>query len=130
MGTRTIGYASKLLFLLVLCLPVVRAHTNQVVEKEGRLVVTVTYGDVDNTPARNVHIYVHGYLPKYPDSEKSIVLKAARVGQYEASLPQGIYDILVSDAGSLPRSRRVEIKPDKSEFWTLKLEFDDDHLEK
>ena len=122
----TIGFGAIL--LMGLCEPSAGADTNPL--SEGKLIVIVTYGDVDNTPARNVRVYVHGYLPRYADSEKSQVLEATRDGQYEASLSPGLYDILVSEEGSLPRCKRVEINPNERQFWTLRLELDHEHLEK
>ena len=93
-------------------------------EKDGTLVVLVTWGDLDNTPATNVYIEAHGFVPKYR-SEKSFVLKSLRDGQYEATLPPAVYDVFVSDGTSEPRCRRVLIRPGLTETWTLKLKIDE-----
>jgi len=61
------------------------------VEEDGTLVVLVTWGDDDNTPASHVYIEAHGFVWKY-HSEKSFVLNGSTAGSYETSLPQGVYD--------------------------------------
>jgi hypothetical protein len=98
-------------------------------EKDGALVVMVTYGDVNNTPARNVVVEVYGYRRKYP-REKSVLLKPSKGGQYGASLQPGIYDVFVSEGSSTPRCRRLEIRAGQTSCWTLKPEIDDVYLDK
>ena len=61
---------------------------------------------------------------------KSVLLKATKDGQYEASLKPGLYDVFVSEATSTPRCRRVEIRAGETECWTLKLEIDEVYLDK
>ena len=98
-------------------------------QKDGILVVLVTWGDVDNTPANDVYIEAHGFVVKY-GLEKSFVLKMAKAGRYEAALPPGVYDVFVSEGTSIPRCRRVLVTEDRTGYWTLKLEHDDVYLEK
>ena len=93
-------------------------------EKSGTLVVRVTWGDDDNTPAKNVYIEARGFV-REGNSEKSFVLKSSSPGQYEASLPAGIYDVFVSEKVSEPRCRRMRIVAGLPSTWTLKLEFDE-----
>jgi hypothetical protein len=104
---------------------------NRPLEKEGRLIVIVTWGDIDNTPARNVVVGVHGYTRglKSPP-EMPILLKPTKDGQYEASIQPGIYDVFVSEATSVPRCRRLQVNTGLSSYWTLKLEIDDVYLDK
>jgi hypothetical protein len=97
---------------------------SQASEKEGTLVVLVTFGDVDNTPATDVHVEAYGFVPKY-DSEKPFVLKRSNAGRYEASLPPGVYDVFVSEGTSEPRCRRMRIREGMPSTWTLKLEVDE-----
>jgi len=97
--------------------------------KEGTLVVLVTWGDLNNTPATDVWIEAHGFVPMY-HSERSFVLKLSQAGQYEASLPPAVYDVFVSEGTSLPRCNRVLIKSGKKEYRTLKLEVDNVYTEK
>ena len=99
------------------------------VEKDGTLIVLVTFGDVDNTPANDVYIEAHGFVSKY-DSEKSFVLKRSTAGRYETSLPPAIYDVFVSEGTSEPRCRRMRIREGLPSTWTLKLEIDEIYLEK
>jgi len=101
----------------------------QALEKDGALVAIVTWGDVDNTPARNVVVEVFGYGRKN-SREKSVLLKPSQDGRYEASLQPGLYDVFVSEATSVPRCRRLEIKAGETKYWTLKLEIDDVYLDK
>jgi hypothetical protein len=98
-------------------------------EKDGTLVVRVTLGDVDNTPANNVYVEAHGFVPKY-NSEKSFVLKRSTAGRYETSLPPAIYDVFVSEGTSEPRCRRMRIREGLPSTWTLKLDLDEIYLEK
>ena len=122
-------HASVLILLLALC-PAARAGaTGPALEKDGALVVIVTYGDVENSPARNVVVEVYGYGRKFP-REKSVLLKPSKEGQYEATLQPGIYDVFVSEGSSTPRCRRLEISAGETSYWTLKLEIDDVYLDK
>ena len=98
-------------------------------DKDGTLVVLVTWGDIDNTPANDVYIEAHGFVRKY-NSEKSFTLNMSHAGRYEASLPPGVYDVFVSESTSIPRCRRVLISPGFAGYWTLKLETDDVYTEK
>jgi len=98
-------------------------------KKDGKLVVLVTWGDVDNTPATDVYVEAYGFVRKF-GSEKSFVLNMSRAGRYEVSLPPGVYDVFVSEGSSIPRCRRVLISPGFTGYWTLKLEIDDVYSEK
>lgn len=98
-------------------------------EEDGTLVVFVTWGDDNNTPANGVYIEAHGFVWKY-HSEKSFVLKSSTAGRYETSLPPGVYDVFVSDGGSEPRCRRMRIREGLTETWTLKLVLDQVYTER
>ena len=98
-------------------------------EKDGTLVVLVTWGDIDNTPANDVYVEAYGFVRKY-NTSKSFVLKMSNAGRYESSLPPGVYDVFVSEGTSIPRCRRVLITPGLIGYWTLKLEIDDVYTEK
>ena len=100
---------------------------NRLDEKEGALVVFVTWGDDDNTPAKGVYVEAHGYVKKY-NSEKSFVLKGSTPGRYETSLPPGLYDVFVSDGISEPRCRRMRIREGLTGKWTLRLEMDEVYI--
>ena len=115
----------KLLPLLLALLVAKCAYSaDRPADKDGTLVVLVTFGDVDNTPATNVYVEAYGFVREY-NSKKSFVLKMPRAGKYEASLPAGVYDVFVSEGTSIPRCRRVLIRPGLTGYWTLKLEIDD-----
>jgi hypothetical protein len=103
--------------------------TGQHPGKDGALVVLVTWGDINNTPANDVYVEAYGFVDKY-DANKSFVLKMSRAGQYEASIPPGIYDVFISEGESVPRCRRVLIRPEMTTYWTLKLEQDDVYMNK
>lgn len=93
-------------------------------QKDGTLVVLVTWGDVDNSPATDVYVEAYGFVHELR-TEKSFLLKSTSPGQYEASLPPGVYDVFVSEGTSFPRCRRVLITAGRTGTWTLKLEIDD-----
>jgi hypothetical protein len=120
-GNRYLG----ILLLLLALLPMGRAvDADRRLEKDGTLVVLVTWGDVDNTPADDVYAEAYGFVRKY-GSKKSFVLDSSRAGRYEASLPPGVYDVFVSEGTSEPRCRRMLIGAGKTSTWTLKLEIDE-----
>jgi hypothetical protein len=107
--------------LLALFLKPVCAH--QQPEKNGELVVKVTDGDIDNSPADHVYVEAYGYSGK-EQFRRSFVLQSTRKGEYKISLSPGIYDVFVSEGISDPRCKRVQISPGLPTFWTLKLEMD------
>jgi hypothetical protein len=118
-----------LVLLLALLMTGSAQNAGQPSEKDGKLVVLVTWGDVDNTPATDVFIEAHGFVPKY-NSEKSFLLKMSSQGHYESPLPPGVYDVFVSEGTSVPACKRVLIKAASTTDWTLKLENDYVYTEK
>jgi hypothetical protein len=124
MNILNLRYFSLLILFLVLLPTEGAVHASQASQKNGTLIVKVTWGDIDNTPANDVYIEAYGFVEKY-DSTKSFTLKMSHNGQYEVSLPAGVYDVFVSEGGSLPRCRRLLIRPGLTTYWTLKLEIDD-----
>lgn len=129
MNILALRYLSALVLALAF-LPIGRAEDlGRPAEKDGTLVVLVTWGDVDNTPANDVYVEAHGFVIK-DGLEKSFVFKMSHAGRYEASLPPGVYDVFVSEGTSTPRCRRVLITANYTGYWTLKLEHDDVYLQK
>lgn len=122
-------YMSVSMLFLVLLLSGTLIHSQQASQKDGALVVQVTWGDMDNTPANDVYVEAYGFVPKYR-STKSFVLKMPQDGHYEASLPPGAYDVFVSEGTSVPRCRRLLIREGLTTYWTLKLEIDDVYTDK
>jgi hypothetical protein len=112
---------------LVMCWSV--AFAGDKGQPEGKLVVMVTWGDLDNTPATDVYIEAHGWVAKLR-AEKSFPLKLVRAGHYEAVLSPGIYDVFVSEGTSVPRCKRVLIRPGRTGYWTLKLKIDEVYIDK
>ena len=127
MNLLRVGTAYVLLLLLVLLPWDNPANASQASEKDGTLIVNVTWGDGGNTPANDVYIEAHSYVVKYR-SEKSFVLKMSHAGEYTVSLPPGIYDVFVSESSSWPKCRRAVIRPGSPTYWRLKLEIEDDHM--
>lgn len=97
--------------------------------ENGTLIVLVTWGDVDNTPADDVYIEAHTSAAK-SSAPASYVLAKVHPGRYEVTLPPGIYDVFVSEGSSVPRCRRVQIRPKFQSYWTVKLEIDDVYINK
>jgi hypothetical protein len=129
MNIPSIRYSSVLMLLLAVLASGRAQEAGRPLEKDGTLVVLVTWGDIDNTPATDVYVEAHGFVRKN-DSEKSFVLKMSHAGRYEVSLPPGVYDVFVSEGTSIPRCRRVLVSPGFTGYWTLKLEIDDVYTEK
>ncbi len=124
MSVRSLGHLSVLMLSIAVLAGGRAQDAGRASEKDGTLVVLVTWGDIDNTPADDVYVEAHGFVRKYR-SEKSFVLKMSRPGRYEASLSPGVYDVFVSEGGSVPRCRRVLVSSGFTGYWTLKLEVDD-----
>ena len=98
-------------------------------DKDGTLVVKVSWDDVDRTPAHGLYIEAHGFAVNGV-LEKSFVFKMVKAGCYEAALPTGVYDVFVSEASSTPRCRRVLITAGYTGYWNLMLEHDDVYLQR
>ena len=98
-------------------------------DKNGKLVVLVITDDVYRTPARDAYIEVHSFNVNWV-AEKSFVLTKVKAGQYEATLPPGVYDVFVSEPTSTPRCRRLLVTANRTGYWSLMLEHDDVYLER
>jgi hypothetical protein len=94
------------------------------VDGYGTLIIHVTWGDLNNTPAVDVYVVAHGYNSEH-HAPPSYVFSQVNPGQYESSLPPGVYDVFVSEGNSVPRCKRVLIQPKRRSYWTLKLEDDE-----
>jgi hypothetical protein len=116
-------YLCAIAFLLALLTSGSSKDFAQTPNENGKLVVFVTWGDVNNTPATDAYIEAHGFVLRY-NSDKSFVLQLSRAGRYEAQLPSGVYDVFVSEGTSVPACKRVLIKAETTTNWTLKLETD------
>ena len=116
-------------FFFLILLSEAPVHAQQASQKDGALVVEVTWGDVENTPANDVYVEAYGFVPKY-SSTKSFVLKMSHDGHYETPLSPGVYDVFVSEGTSVPRCRRLLIREGLTTYWTLKLEIDDVYTDK
>lgn len=129
MNILSLKHLSILVLLLVL-LPTLRSGgANRPSEKDGTLVVLVTWGDANDTPANDAYVEAYGFVREY-GSEKSFVLKSPSTGRYEALLPAGVYDVFVSEGISVPSCKRVLISAGSTTPWTLKLETDHVYTEK
>ncbi len=124
---RTLKIYKVFLVLAFLLCPIGQAVSDKPSEKDGGLVVHVTWGDVDNTPATNVYIEAYGLVRK-EHSARAFILKSLKAGEYQTTLPPGVYDIFISEGTSVPRCRRILIPPGMTNYWTLKLEVDDVYL--
>jgi len=129
MNTLSLRYLTVFVILLALAPTRSADNASRPLEKDGTLVVLVTWGDVDNTPATNVYVEAYGFVRK-DGTSKSFLLKSAGPGRYETSLPPGVYDVFVSEGTSIPRCRRVLITAGFTGDWTLKLEMDDVYQQK
>jgi hypothetical protein len=117
----------SLVFLVLLSMLAKYVNAAPPPKKNGTLVALVTWGDVENTPAKGVYVEAHGYVVSLK-AEKSYIFKMVHPGRYEASLPLGVYDVFVSDGSSEPRCRRMRNAPGDVGVWTLKLKMDEIYL--
>lgn len=97
--------------------------------KDTTFAVLVTWDDAYKTPTTGAYVEAHSFNVNGV-SEKSFVLRIVKPGQYEAALPPGVYDVFVSEASSMPRSKRVLINEGGGPVWSLMLEHDDIYLQK
>lgn len=96
--------------------------------REGFLAVTVTLGEA-RTPLPTASVFVRGYRHVYL-GDLFAVLSQTREGVYGVSLPPGVYDVFVSDAGTIPVCRRVAILAGQREEFSANLKLDMEHIEK
>src|SRR5262249_26772170 len=108
MNILSLRYLSVLVLLVAFLQTGKAYHTHSPLQQDGKLVVLVTWGDANNTPATNTYVEAYGFVRKY-GSKKSFVLNSSLAGRYEASLPPGVYDVFVSDGVSVPACKRVLI---------------------
>lgn len=118
-----IKYLRFVALLFLLSTSVKFASATSPPEEDGTIVVLVTWGDINNTPANDVYIEAHGYVVK-DKAEKSFIFKIVRDGRYETTIPPGVYDVFVSEGNSEPRCKRMLVVSGKTGYWTLKLETD------
>jgi len=81
MNILNLRYFSLLILLLGLLHAEKPVHASQASQKDGALIVKVTWGDIDNTPANDVYVEAYGFVEKY--DAKSFVLKMSHDGQYD-----------------------------------------------
>ncbi|HVC48504.1 MAG TPA: hypothetical protein VND90_14790 [Terracidiphilus sp.] len=111
--------------LFALLLTGTRAHLNAAppAESNGDLRALITWGDMDNTPAKGAYVEAYGYVAS-AKSMHSFVFKMLEAGRYEVSLPRGLYDVFISDGNSLPTCRRMRVTSGEVKVWTVKLKND------
>ena len=97
-------------------------------EKDGILVVLVSWDDAYKTPATGVYIEAHSFNANGV-LEKSFILKMVKAGRYESAIPPGIYDVFVSEASSTPRCKRMPVTAGYTPYWNLMLEHDTVYLQ-
>jgi hypothetical protein len=97
-------------------------------DDDGVITVFVTYGDMDRTPASTAYVEASGVMRK-DGSRKSFVLKSSKPGQYETSVPRGIYDVFVSEGTSRPQCSRLIVGAGLTATWKLQLKIDEEHLQ-
>jgi hypothetical protein len=124
MNILSLKYLSVFVIVFALVGTSAAGNAGRPVGNDGTLVVLVTWGDVNNTPATDVYVEAYGFV-RTQGTSKSFLLKSTGPGRYEASLPPGVYDVFVSEGTSFPRCRRVLVTAGVTGTWTLKLEIDD-----
>lgn len=125
MPIRMCSYIGYCMLFLSLLASERTAYATHAVEKDGELIIHVTWGDNENTPANDVYAQAYGWVWAGKDSSfKSFVLKMTHAGEYKTSLPPGVYDVFISEGSSVPRCKRVLVKKGLTTDWTLKLKID------
>lgn len=83
-------YSSVLAFMLVVVLAGMTVGEDRPLEKDGRLVVIVTWGDVDNTPASKVFVEAHGYTHGLKSGSAPLVRRAVShsIATFTSLLPK------------------------------------------
>jgi hypothetical protein len=117
---------SLLIFLLAFLAPERHNASYQPEEKDGKLVVLLTWKDVKhdpNGPFPPVYVEAYGFVSKYNET-KSFVLESSHFGRHERPLPSGVYDVFVSQGTSFPVCKRVRVTEDSTTTLSLQLEID------
>ena len=131
MAVRMCNYIGVCVLFLILLVNGRTTYATHSSERDGVLTIHVTWGDNDDTPANDVYAEAHGWVWADKGSGfKSFVLKMTHAGEYKTSLPPGVYDVFISEGGSVPRCKRVLVKEGLTTDWTLKLEIDHVYSEK
>lgn len=90
MNILSLRYFTVSILLLVL-LPTGRAvHGGEDPQKEGGLVVKVTWGDIDNTLASGVYVEAYGFVEKYDAKKSFVLMQIAQHYRIEGLLTQAI----------------------------------------
>jgi hypothetical protein len=125
MAIRKSNYIGLFVLILIFFAHGRTAYATHPSKHEGALVIHVTWGDNDSTPANDVYVEAHGWVwADKGGSFKSVVLEMTHVGEYKTSLSPGVYDVFISEGGSVPTCKRVLVKEGLTTGWTLKLEID------
>ena len=125
---RSIGRSIRLTIPMLFCCQIVALGNGQTAQKDGFLSVTVSLQDT-HVPLTSAFVFVRGYRQVYL-GESSSVLRQVKDGVFATSLPPGIYDVFVSDVGTIPICKRVVIVTGEGEHYDANLKVDFAHLEK
>ena len=128
MATNILGFKafSVFIFLVAFLAPETHNTSYHPEEKDGTLVVLLTWKDVTydpNGPFAPVYVEAYGFVSKYHE-KKSFVLESSHYGRHEGSLPPGVYDVFVSEGTSFPVCKRVRVTEDSTTTVSLQLETD------
>src|ERR1051326_3901644 len=126
MNVLSVKFFSVLIFLLAFLAPDKHNASDRREEKDGTLVVLLTWKDVTydpNGPFAPVYVEAYGYVSKY-HATKSFVLESSHYGRHEGSLPPGVYDVFVSEDTSFPVCKRVQVTEGSTTTVSLQLEID------
>ena len=127
MNVLSVKFFSVLIFLLAFLAPDRHKASDRPEEKDGTLVVLLTWKDLTydpNGPFPPIYVEAYGFVSKYHKT-KSFVLESSHFGRHERSLPPGVYDVFVSHGSSFPACKRVRVTEGSTTTVNLQLEVDE-----
>jgi hypothetical protein len=89
----------------------------------GTLVIFARWDDTRHTPVTDVYVEAYGFVSSL-GSNKSYVLRLTAPGRYEAKIPPAVYDVFVSEGGSIPVCKRIGLTSHGTVFWKIRLKTD------
>ena len=92
-------------------------------QQNGRLAVTVV-NPPDGLRMTNAQVFVHRM-----DADSMTLVATHGRGEFAASLKTGYYDVVVTDATSVPWAKRIEILAGKNIELTAEMVEDTEHLQ-
>jgi hypothetical protein len=112
---------SRFFFLVGVITVLTLLCMGQTPARQGILIVTV-FNPPDNIRLTNSQVFVH-----LMNAKTMTQIPTQGNGQFRASLAPGYYDVVITNASSVPWAKRIEIVPDQEVSLSAGMVFDIEH---